>query len=60
MGVKRFVAPKQNLTKMFRGPHKSLKDWLTQFSAKVVVTEEISDEEALIGVMSSMRHDIPF
>ncbi|GMN59382.1 hypothetical protein TIFTF001_028474 [Ficus carica] len=60
LGVKRFVAPKQNLTIMFQGPQESLKEWPTRFSVEVVATEEISDKEALIGAMSSMRHDIPF
>lgn len=44
---------------MFQGPQESLKEWRTQFSVEVVATNEISDKEALMGAMSSMRH-VPF
>ncbi|GMN65862.1 hypothetical protein TIFTF001_034930 [Ficus carica] len=49
-----------SITSWKDGPQESLKEWLTRFSVEVVSTEEISDKDALMGTMSSMRHDIPF
>ncbi|GMN37858.1 hypothetical protein TIFTF001_042705 [Ficus carica] len=60
LGIKIFATPKQNLTIMFQGPQESLKEWLTRFNVEVVSTEEISNKDALMGTMSSMRPDIPF
>ncbi|GMN59056.1 hypothetical protein TIFTF001_028157 [Ficus carica] len=60
LGVKQFAAPKQNLTITYQGPQETLKDWLARFNVEVAATEEISDNEALMGALSSMRHDTPF
>lgn len=49
LGLKQFATPKQNLRITYQGPQETLKDWLARFGVKVATTEEISDNEALMG-----------
>ncbi|XP_024023546.1 uncharacterized protein LOC112092228 [Morus notabilis] len=60
IGVKKYIPPKQNLSRVYQGPNKSLKDWIARFGEQVTATEGISDEVALMGALSSMKKDIPY
>ncbi|XP_024030365.1 uncharacterized protein LOC112094226 [Morus notabilis] len=60
IGVKKYIPPKQNLSRVYQGPNESLKDWIARFGEQVAATEGISDEVALMGALSSMKEDIPY
>jgi len=60
VGVKKYIPPKQNLSRVYQGPNESLKDWIARFGEQVAATEGISDEVALMGALSSMKKDIPY
>ncbi|MCQ7582429.1 retrotransposon gag domain-containing protein, partial [Salmonella enterica] len=60
IGVRQYIPPKQNLTMVYQGPAESLKDWLARFGQEVAGTENVTDAEALMGAVSSMRKDTPF
>ncbi|XP_024023030.1 uncharacterized protein LOC112092074 [Morus notabilis] len=60
IGVKKYIPPKQNLSRVYQGPNESLKDWIARFGEQVAGTEGISDEVALMGAMSSKKKDIPY
>ncbi|XP_024032291.1 uncharacterized protein LOC112094827 [Morus notabilis] len=60
ISVKKYIKPKQNLSRVYQGPNESLKDWIARFGEHVAATEEISDEVALMGALSSMKKDIPY
>ncbi|XP_024024428.1 uncharacterized protein LOC112092448 [Morus notabilis] len=60
IGVKKYIPPKQNLSRVYQGPNESLKDWIARFGEQVTATEGISDEVALMGALSSMKKDIPY
>ncbi|XP_024022417.1 uncharacterized protein LOC112091911 [Morus notabilis] len=59
-GVKKYIPPKQNLSRVYQGPNEPLKDWIARFREQVTATEGISDEVALMGALSSMKKDIPY
>ncbi|XP_024024965.1 uncharacterized protein LOC112092622 [Morus notabilis] len=60
IGVKKYISPKQNLSRVYQGPNESLKDWIARFREQVAATEGISDEVALMRALSSMKKDIPY
>ncbi|XP_024017306.1 uncharacterized protein LOC112090377 [Morus notabilis] len=60
IGVKEYIPPKQNLSRVYQGPNESLKDWIVRFGEQVAATEGISNEVALMGALSSMKKDIPY
>ncbi|EXB66084.1 hypothetical protein L484_003885 [Morus notabilis] len=60
IGVKKYIPPKQNLSRVYQGPDESLKDWIARFGEQVAATEGITDEVALMGALASMRRDIPY
>ncbi|XP_024029352.1 uncharacterized protein LOC112093952 [Morus notabilis] len=60
IGVKNYIPPKQNLSRVYQGPNESLRDWIARLGEHVAATEGISDEVALMGALSSMKQDIPF
>ncbi|XP_024023430.1 uncharacterized protein LOC112092197 [Morus notabilis] len=60
IGVKKYIPPKQNLSRVYQGPNESLKDWIARFGEQVAATEGISNEVALMGALSSMKNGIPY
>ncbi|XP_024033085.1 uncharacterized protein LOC112095395 [Morus notabilis] len=60
IGVKKYIPPKQNLSREYQGPNESLKDWIARFGEQVTATEGISNEVALMGALSGMKKDIPY
>ncbi|XP_024033009.1 uncharacterized protein LOC112095378 [Morus notabilis] len=53
--VKNFFPPKQNLTTIYQKPNESLREWLARYGEAVTATMDITDREALMGVLSSMK-----
>ncbi|XP_024025271.1 uncharacterized protein LOC112092707 [Morus notabilis] len=60
IGVKKYIPPKHNLSRVYQGPNESLKDWIARFGEQVAATERISDEVALMGALSSIKKDITY
>ncbi|XP_024023725.1 uncharacterized protein LOC112092265 [Morus notabilis] len=60
IGVKEYVPLKQNLTMIYQKPNESLKEWLARYGEAVAATMDITNREALMGVLSSMKKIIPF
>ncbi|XP_024026811.1 uncharacterized protein LOC112093145 [Morus notabilis] len=53
--VKKYVPPKQNLTMIYQKPNESLREWLARYREAVAATMDITDREALMGALSSMK-----
>ncbi|XP_024019113.1 uncharacterized protein LOC112090929 [Morus notabilis] len=58
--VKKYVPPKHNLTTIYQKPNESLKEWLVRYGEAVATTTDMTNREALTGVMSSMKKITPF
>ncbi|GMN58451.1 hypothetical protein TIFTF001_027547 [Ficus carica] len=52
--------PRETLVVMHQEPNESLKDWLHWYTTEVASMKDLTEREALIGALSSMRHDILF
>ncbi|XP_024023265.1 uncharacterized protein LOC112092146 [Morus notabilis] len=55
-----YVPLKQNLTTLYQKPNESLREWLARYGEAVAATMDITDREALMGALSSMKKIIPF
>lgn len=53
--VKKYVSPKQNLTTVYQKPNESLKEWVPRYGEAVATTADITDKEALMGTLFSMK-----
>ncbi|XP_024027358.1 uncharacterized protein LOC112093363 [Morus notabilis] len=60
IGVKKYVPPKQNLTTIYQKPNETLREWLARYGEAVTATMDITDREALMGALSSMKKITPF
>ncbi|XP_024019624.1 uncharacterized protein LOC112091072 [Morus notabilis] len=60
IGVKKYVSPKQNLTTIYQKPNESLREWLVRYGEAIAATMDITDREALMGALSSMKKITPF
>lgn len=58
--VKKYIPPKQNLSRVYQGPNESLKDWIASFGEQVATIEGITDEVALMEALVSIKKDIPY
>lgn len=52
--------PSETLVVIHQEPKESLKDWLHRYTNKFASMEDLTKRKALMGVLSSMRHDILF
>ncbi|XP_024026719.1 uncharacterized protein LOC112093118 [Morus notabilis] len=59
IGVKKYVPPKQNLTAIYQKSNESLREWLARYGEAVAATMDITDREALMGALSSMKKITP-
>ncbi|XP_024030451.1 uncharacterized protein LOC112094252 [Morus notabilis] len=60
IGVKKYIPPKQNLTTIYQKPNETLREWLARYGEAVAATMDITDREALMGALSSMKKITPF
>ncbi|XP_024017308.1 uncharacterized protein LOC112090382 [Morus notabilis] len=60
IGVKKYISPKQNLTTIYQKPNETLREWLARYGEAVAATMDITDREALMGALSSMKKITPF
>ncbi|XP_024021747.1 uncharacterized protein LOC112091716 [Morus notabilis] len=60
VGVKKYVPPKQNLTTIYQKPNESLKEWLAWYGETIAAVTDMTDREALMGALSSMKKITPF
>ena len=59
IGVKKYIPSKQNITMVYQRPTESLKEWLARFREVVTATMDMTDREALMGALSSMKKNSP-
>ncbi|WP_265653264.1 hypothetical protein, partial [Escherichia coli] len=55
IGVKKYVPSKSKLSHLLQGPNESLKDWLACFGRERAMCGKVTDQEALMGAMFSIR-----
>ncbi|XP_024019520.1 uncharacterized protein LOC112091038 [Morus notabilis] len=60
IGVKKYISPKQNVTMVYQEQNELLKKWLTRYGEAVAATTDMTDIEALMGALSSMKKIMPF
>ena len=48
------------MTTIYQKPNETLRDWLARYGEVVAATMDITDREALMGAMSSIKKMTPF
>lgn len=60
VGVKKYVSPKQKMTMVYEKPNESLKEWLVRYGEVVTATIDMTDWEALMRALFSMKKSTTF